>query len=66
MDNLETQDRRRVVPGILFSVEPGIYMAKEAGMGVRSEIDVYLAPTGEVRVHGPVQRDLVRIDCGQA
>lgn len=62
MDNLETQDRRKIVPGILFSVEPGIYMAEEARMGVRSEIDVYLAPTGEVRIHGPIQRELVRIE----
>lgn len=62
MDNLETQDRRRIVPGILFSVEPGIYMAEEAAMGVRTEIDVYVAPTGDVRIHGPVQSELVRIE----
>ena len=26
MDNLETHDERRIVPGALFSVEPGIYL----------------------------------------
>ncbi|MDI7267116.1 MAG: M24 family metallopeptidase [Myxococcota bacterium] len=61
IDNLETQDRRRVVPGCLFSIEPGIYMAAEAGLGVRTEIDVYVAPGGEVRVHGPIQTELVRV-----
>jgi Xaa-Pro dipeptidase len=63
IDNLETQDRRKIVPGTLFSVEPGIYMAAEHDMGVRTEIDVYVAMDGEVRVHGPIQRELVRIEC---
>jgi len=63
IDNLETQDRRKVVPGTLFSVEPGIYLAAEADMGVRTEIDPYVSLNGEVRVHGPIQRELVRIEC---
>lgn len=61
IDNLETQDRRKVVPGCLFSVEPGIYMAAEHDMGVRTEIDVYLALGGDIRVHGPIQTELIRI-----
>jgi Xaa-Pro dipeptidase len=63
IDNLETQDRRKIVPGVLFSIEPGIYLAEEAGMGVRTEIDVYVAPGREVRVCGPIQEELVRIEC---
>ncbi len=46
MDDLETQDRRRLLPGILFSVEPGIYLPD---FGIRSEVDV-LAGEGGVEV----------------
>ncbi len=42
IDNLETQDRRRLIPGVGFSVEPGIYLPDE-GFGVRLEIDCYVA-----------------------
>jgi Xaa-Pro dipeptidase len=42
IDNLETQDRRRLMPGVGFSVEPGIYLPHE-GFGVRLEIDCYVA-----------------------
>lgn len=41
IDNLETQDRRRLLPGVGFSVEPGIYLPEE-GFGVRLEIDCYV------------------------
>ena len=42
IDNLETQDRRRLIPGVGFSIEPGIYLPDE-GFGVRLEIDCYVA-----------------------
>jgi len=57
IDNLETKDERRLVPGICFSIEPGIYLAGK--MAVRSEIDVFIAPSGEPQVYGPIQRELV-------
>ncbi len=57
IDNLETRDVRRIVPGVCFSIEPGIYLPGR--MAVRSEIDVFVAPDGEVVVAGPMQRDLV-------
>ncbi len=57
IDNLETRDLRRLVPGICFSVEPGIYLPGE--MAVRSEIDVFVTHDGQVEVTGPAQRDLV-------
>ena len=41
IDNLETQDRRRLMPGVGFSVEPGVYLPRE-GFGVRLEIDCYV------------------------
>ena len=57
MDNLETHDERRVMPGALFSVEPGIYLDD---FGVRSEVNVYV-DAEKARTTGEVQRDLVRI-----
>ncbi|MCU0510140.1 MAG: M24 family metallopeptidase [Anaerolineae bacterium] len=42
IDNLETQDRRRLIPGVGFSIEPGIYLPHE-GFGVRLEINCYVA-----------------------
>jgi Xaa-Pro aminopeptidase len=40
IDNLETRDSRKLIPGTAFSIEPGIYL--EGKFGVRSEIDVYV------------------------
>ena len=57
MDNLETHDERRIVPGALFSVEPGIYLED---FGVRSEVNVYVG-AGKAATTGEVQRELVRI-----
>ena len=59
IDNLETKDERRLVPGILFSVEPGIYLAGE--FGVRSELDCFIGHDGKVKVTGPVQKELFNI-----
>jgi Xaa-Pro dipeptidase len=44
IDNLETRDTRLLVPGIGFSVEPGIYLAGEIGM--RSEVNVFMTEDG--------------------
>src|SRR5579871_5411315 len=57
MDNLETHDERRIVPGALFSVEPGIYLED---FGVRSEVNVFVGPDS-AGTTGAVQRELVRI-----
>ncbi len=60
LDNLETQDRRRLMPGIGFTVEPGIYLL-EQGFGVRLEIDCYVHED-EVEVTTlPLQDDFVRL-----
>ena len=59
IDNLETKDERELVPGICFSIEPGIYLAGE--MAVRSEINVFITPAGKVDVAGAVQDELVLI-----
>ena len=60
MDNLETHDERKIVPGTSFSIEPGIYFRDK--FGVRSEIDVYISPDREVVVTGlPMQEKIVAI-----
>lgn len=60
IDNLETRDERRLTPGICFSIEPGIYLAGR--MAVRTEIDVFITPSGSVEISGPIQEDLVLLD----
>jgi len=60
IDNLETRDERELVPGICFSIEPGIYLDGE--MAVRSEIDVFITPDGRIDVGGAIQQDLILID----
>jgi Xaa-Pro dipeptidase len=60
IDNLETRDEREIVPGICFSIEPGIYLKGE--MAARSEIDVFVTPAGQVDVCGAEQQELVLID----
>jgi Xaa-Pro aminopeptidase len=59
IDNLETKDERELVPGICFSIEPGIYLDGE--MAVRSEINVFITPAGKVDVAGKMQEELILI-----
>ncbi|MEL6820444.1 MAG: M24 family metallopeptidase [Calditrichota bacterium] len=59
IDNLETKDERQLMPGICFSIEPGIYIAGE--MAVRSEINVFIKLDGEVVVYGDEQEDLILV-----
>lgn len=44
LDDYETHDDRRLVPGIGFSVEPGIYLPGVFGM--RSEVNVFMGEEG--------------------
>ena len=60
IDGLETKDTRRIVPYVLHSIEPGIYMSHEK-IGIRSEVDVYVDGSGQVSITGPVQNDIVKI-----
>ena len=57
LDNFETHDTRRIIPGIGFSIEPGIYLPE---FGVRSEIDAFMSEEGPY-ASSPVQRDIVLI-----
>ena len=56
LDDLETQDRRRLLEGTCFSIEPGIYLPGE--FGVRLEYDVYVHHDGRVEVTGGIQNEL--------
>ena len=57
LDNFETHDTRRIIPGVGFSIEPGIYLPE---FGVRSEIDAYMSDYGPF-ASSPVQREIVLI-----
>ena len=59
LDNLETRDVRTLIPGVCFSIEPGIYLSD---FGVRTEIDVFLADPGKDGVKvttAPVQNQVL-------
>ncbi len=44
LDDFETHDDRQLVPGVGFSVEPGVYLTGE--FGVRSEVNMFWGPRG--------------------
>jgi Xaa-Pro dipeptidase len=56
IDNHETREVRRLIPGIGFSIEPGIYIANE--IGLRSEINVYIGEDGPVVTTPNPQREI--------
>jgi Xaa-Pro aminopeptidase len=56
IDNLEMRDDRPLLPGTCFSIEPGVYLAKE--FGVRLESDVYIHLDGRVEVTGGEQNQI--------
>ena len=60
LDGFETHDTRRIIPGICFSIEPGIYLPE---FGVRSEIDVFMSADGPY-TSPPVQHEVVLIKGG--
>jgi Xaa-Pro aminopeptidase len=43
LDDLETHDTRPLIPGLAFTIEPGVYPGP---FGIRSEINVYLHSSG--------------------
>jgi Xaa-Pro aminopeptidase len=57
IDNFETQDRRELVPGVCFSIEPGIYF--EGKYGFRSEIDMFIHPGRAEVTTQPVQKEIL-------
>jgi len=58
LDNFETADERTLMPGVGFSIEPGVYLTGR--FGIRSEINVYLGESGpEVTPKQPQQELLL-------
>ena len=57
IDNLETREERVLIPGIAFSIEPGIYIPGEIGM--RSEVNMFITPDRAVVTPDAYQRDLI-------
>jgi Xaa-Pro dipeptidase len=57
MDDYEIHDERVLMPGVGFSVEPGIYFAGE--WGIRSEINVYWGSSGPVVTPSEPQSSLI-------
>ena len=57
LDDLETHDTRPLIPGLAFTIEPGVYPGP---FGIRSEINVYLHPSGPEVTTG-VQMEIERL-----
>ena len=58
LDDYETHDERLLIPGVGFSVEPGIYLPGE--FGIRSEVNVYWGEQGpEVTPREPQEEPIV-------
>jgi Xaa-Pro aminopeptidase len=57
MDDYETHDERRLIQGVGFSVEPGVYITGE--FGVRSEVNMFWDGTGPRVTPAEPQRDLI-------
>jgi Xaa-Pro aminopeptidase len=57
MDDYETHDDRRLLPGTGFTIEPGVYFSD---FGIRSEINMIVRAHG-AEVTGPVQREILAL-----
>jgi Xaa-Pro aminopeptidase len=55
MDDFETHDERRLIPGTGFTIEPGVYTGE---FGVRTEINMVVGDR-EATVTGPLQTEFV-------
>jgi Xaa-Pro aminopeptidase len=67
IDNLETRDRRSLIPHVMFTVEPGIYLPNfnfdgspmPKGIGLRTEINCLVLPDRVEVTTLPVQTEIV-------
>jgi Xaa-Pro dipeptidase len=57
LDDYETHDDRRLIPGTGFTIEPGVYTDT---FGVRTEINMFVDER-EAHVSGPVQQQIVAL-----
>lgn len=56
IDNLESRDDRLLIPGVGFSIEPGVYLPGE--LGVRSEVNAFVGEEALLITPTTPQRDL--------
>jgi Xaa-Pro aminopeptidase len=57
IDNLETREDRVLIPGVGFSIEPGIYLAGDVGM--RSEVNGFIGADGLLITPSDYQKELM-------
>jgi Xaa-Pro aminopeptidase len=57
IDNLETREERALIPGIGFSIEPGVYLANDVGM--RSEVNGFVGTDGLLITPSDYQRQIL-------
>jgi Xaa-Pro dipeptidase len=57
IDNLETREERALIPGVGFSIEPGVYLANDVGM--RSEVNGFIGRDGLLITPADYQKDLL-------
>jgi Xaa-Pro aminopeptidase len=57
LDNLETREERVLIPGVGFSIEPGIYLAGE--FGVRTEVNAYIGERELIITPKEIQREMI-------
>lgn len=56
LDGFETYDTRELIPGLLVTIEPGVYLPE---FGVRNEIDVFIGRDLKPEVTTRAQREIV-------
>jgi Xaa-Pro aminopeptidase len=57
LDNLETREERLLIPGVAFSIEPGVYLPGRVGM--RSEVNAYVGDGEVIVTPARYQRELI-------
>jgi Xaa-Pro aminopeptidase len=57
IDNLETREERELIPGVGFSIEPGIYL--EGDVGMRSEVNGFIGADSVLITPSDYQRELL-------
>lgn len=57
IDNLETREERLLVPGVGFSIEPGIYLPGDVGM--RTEVNACVSQQTLIVTPAEIQKELI-------
>jgi Xaa-Pro aminopeptidase len=54
---LETREERTLIPGIGFSIEPGVYLQNDVGM--RSEVNAFIGTDSVLITPADYQKELL-------